>query len=104
LLGGHQGQVVIGLQVKQVHHLGDHLPVLTGQHHPGVEVIGLLEGLYHRSELDRLRTGSQHDADVVGSAHSGAVGSPLDPKDGGQKSCPLIGFAATLNRQRVADL
>ena len=34
LLGGHQGQIALGLKAKQRHHLGHHLAVLTGEHDP----------------------------------------------------------------------
>ena len=66
LLGGHQGQVPVGLEAKQLHHLVHHLPVLARQHQAGVEALGRLEGLDHRSQLDRLRPGAQNDADLMG--------------------------------------
>ena len=66
LLGGHQGQVPVGLEGKQLHHLVDHLPVLAREHQAGVEALGRLEGLDHRGQLDRLRAGAKHDADLVG--------------------------------------
>ncbi len=52
LLGGHQGQVMIGLQVKQVHHLGHHLPVLDGQPPPRGVVKGQLGGQDNQLEQD----------------------------------------------------
>ena len=66
LLGGHQGQVPVGLEGKQLHHLVDHLPVLAREHQAGVEALGRLEGLDHRCQLDRLRPGAKHDADLMG--------------------------------------
>ena len=63
LLGGHQSQVVVGRQAKQTHHLAHHLAVLAGEHNPSAEIVGLLKGPDHRSQLDGLRTGAQHDRD-----------------------------------------
>ena len=66
LLGGHQGQIPLGLKGKEAHHLGHHLPVLPGQHHPGVKAIGLLESADHRRHLDGFRAGAQHQGDACG--------------------------------------
>ena len=31
----HQVEILVGLQTEEIHHLGHHFPVLTGQHNPG---------------------------------------------------------------------
>ena len=62
LLRGHQGQVAIGGEPEQIHHLSHHLPVLTGEHHPGAEARITLERQDHRCQFDRFRPGAQHDA------------------------------------------
>ena len=61
LLRGHQGQIAIGGDAEQIHHLAHHLPVLAREHHPGAEIVGLLEGSDHRRQFDRLGPGAQHD-------------------------------------------
>ena len=52
---------MVGLETKKVHHLGDHLSVLTGQNHPSVQLRAGLKLLDHRSQLDGLRSRAEHD-------------------------------------------
>ena len=61
LLRGHQGQIAVGSDAEQIHHLAHHLPVLAREHHPGAEIGGLLESPDHRRQFDRLGPGAQHD-------------------------------------------
>ena len=35
LARGHQVEIPVRRELEQVHHLGHHFSVLTGQHHPG---------------------------------------------------------------------
>ena len=63
LLRGHQGQVMVGGEAEQAHHLGDHLAVLPGEHHAGAELARPLERQDDRSQLDGLRARAQHDGD-----------------------------------------
>ena len=65
LLRGHQRQVAICSEAEQIHHLGNHLAMLAGEHHTRGKTLSLLKGLDHRSELDRLGPGTQNDRDVM---------------------------------------
>ena len=87
LVGGHQGQIVIGLQTEQIHHLAHHLAMLAGEHHSGAEILGGQKSQDHRGQLDRLRPGAQNDGDqgarrlrqgrglILGGGRDGAGGS-----------------------------
>jgi hypothetical protein len=44
-------------------HLAHHLAVLAGEHHPGAEDGGGLEGPDHRRQLDGFRPRAKHDRD-----------------------------------------
>ena len=101
---GHQSQITIRRQAEEIHHLGDHLAVLTGEHHPGAEALRLLEGLDHRRQLDGLGTRAEHDRDVVGSAHAfgGCSVRPdlsVDPRQGGRKALTSRAFPAKLGQR-----
>ena len=97
LVGGHQGQIVIGLQIEEIHHLAHHLAMLTGEHHPGAEILGRQKRQDHRGQLDRLRAGAQNDRDqrarrlrqgrglTLGGSADGAGGSVQS-----RKADPLI--------------
>ena len=63
LVGCHQFQVPIRLDGEQVHHLADHLAVLTGEDHPAAEVATGLEGPNHGGHFDGFRTRAQNKGD-----------------------------------------
>ena len=63
LAWGHQTEILVGLQTEQIHHLRDHLAMLTRQHHAGGERTAMTECLDDGGKLDRLRAGTQHDRD-----------------------------------------
>jgi hypothetical protein len=52
----HQVEIPVGLQSEEIHHLGDHFPVLTRQHNSGRYGLTCLKRADHGSEFDRLRT------------------------------------------------
>ena len=70
LPGGHQIEILIRLEMEQIHHLTHHLAVLTGQDNTGLQCITGLKRPDDRSQLDRLRTRSQNDRDAGLFSHS----------------------------------
>jgi hypothetical protein len=56
----HDRQIAIAPQVKKIHHAIHHFPVLSRQHHFGLEAAIALKRQNHRSQLDRFRTGTQN--------------------------------------------
>lgn len=76
LLRGHQGQVMVGLEAKQVHHLAHHFAVLARQDHPGSKIVRVLKRPDHGSELDGFWACAQNNGDqrlVTGSRRQGLV-------------------------------
>ena len=70
LTGGHQIEILIRLEMEQIHHLAHHFAVLTGQDDTGLQCITGLKRPDDRSQLDRLRTRSQNDRDAGLFSHS----------------------------------
>ncbi len=68
-------EIVVRNQAEQVEHLVEHAAMLAGDHDPGFEVRGVLQGQDERSHLDGFRPGPEDGHDLAGPVgRAGGVG------------------------------
>ena len=53
---------MVSLEAEQPHNLGYNFGVLAGEHYADIEIIGLLESVDYRRQLDRPGPGAQHNS------------------------------------------
>ncbi len=61
----HQVQVIVSLDIKPLHHLVQHLPVLGGDGYYRFKFRRLFQGVYDRRQLDSLGARPEHTHDPL---------------------------------------
>ena len=56
----HNIEIIIGLDLENIEHLIEHLPVLRGDAHNALRVLALLQRTDERRHFDGLRPGAEH--------------------------------------------